>query len=185
MWLTSAELIHNNWNPNHNIIQILTKSFCCRFLHWRTHFYFCWTYVGERRENDVFLWWCVEVRWWATDDKERKGASQQERTLWERGRKKTDGHGQRDRKEWGNMKTNTVKREHHSLASRGLKLPPTALERQRINPRFQPGFVSLHRKNMAWNPIIPGCRDTRAPSSSLIPRLRHHLHCIYIYIYIS
>lgn len=32
------------------------------------------------------------------------------------------------------MKTNTVKIEHHRLASLGLKLPLTALERQWINP---------------------------------------------------
>lgn len=48
-------------------------------------------------------------------------------------------------------------------------------------PWLQPGFVSLHHENMAWNPIIPGYRDARAPSSSLIPRHRgYHLHCIYI-----
>lgn len=53
------------------------------------------------------------------------------------------------------------------LASSGLKLPLTALKRQGIN-----NFVSLPHENMAWNPIIPGYRDVRAPSSSLIPQRR-------------
>lgn len=50
--------------------------------------------------------------------------------------------------------------------------PSDSIRKTEDQPWFQTGFVSLHRENMAWNPIIPGYRDVRAPSSSLIPRHR-------------
>lgn len=62
-----------------------------------------------------------------------------------------------------------------SAPSPGLswaQTPSDSIRKTGDQPWFQTGFVSLHRENMAWNPIIPGYRDVRAPSSSLIPRHR-------------
>ena len=56
---------------------------------------------------------------------------------------------------------------------------PSDSTRKGDQPWFQPGFVSLHHENMAWNPIIPDYRDARAPSSSLIAqRVASPAQCI-------
>lgn len=87
-------------------------------------------------------------------------------------------------REWGNirMKTNTVKLEHHSSGLSRAQTPSDSAKKTGDQPWFQPGFVSLHRGNMAWNPIIPGYRDVRAPSSSLIPRHRGYGTTCTVYI---
>lgn len=70
------------------------------------------------------------------------------------------------------LESNCVKTEQSPLASLGLKLHLTALERRGISSDSSRGFVALHLQNMARNPIIPGSGDARAPSPSLIPRRR-------------
>lgn len=87
-----------------------------------------------------------------------------EKKTWD---KRTNGDSKKMR-----LKSNCVKTEQSPLASLGLKLHLTALERRGISSDSSRGFVALHLQNMARNPIIPGSGDARAPSPSLIPRHR-------------
>lgn len=51
--------------------------------------------------------------------------------------------------------------------------PPDAT-RKPDQPEPQPGFVTLHQRNMALNPIILCYRHARAPSSSPLPQRGGH-----------
>lgn len=63
----------------------------------------------------------------------RKAREEGETERHRRQQKTEDKSNNRDSKEM-RVKTNTVKMKHHPLASLGLKLPLTALERQGISP---------------------------------------------------